>query len=298
MPFVLYFVSRKYVASVEPITSDEKSVYPNEKNLSPMKPIPSLSYPSPILQNADQNDVRMFNPDDNYSISIRRSSIRPSKHSQMEQSGIAYSPMMDKSGIPTIVYSDITNYNDNVTQSPIIASNNLKAPGMNQSNIVPSPVPSSQTAISKKSTNGLGISNPENTLSTPQISSAPGSPRSFMSKKEVGQSPKMGKLFKPMPTSPEITEAPSYSPNKSFHTSMLASALSFKSSVVVPEIETSHMTEEEVYHENNRFIAFHSRRGFNPFYLAIVSCAALSVSIAFMIVFDVTMLALGDNVLG
>ncbi|GAA5795570.1 hypothetical protein HPULCUR_000930 [Helicostylum pulchrum] len=320
LPFVLYFVSRKYVASVEPVTTEyEKSIYPSEKNLQVANT--TLAYPSPILQNADNNDVRMFNPDDNYSISIRRSSIRPSKHSQMEQSGIAYSPMMDKSGIPTIVYSDITSFNDPAhasNQSPIVpySPNNLKAPRQNQSHISASPAPSSsQTALSsRKSTNGLGIFDPVDTDSVKDTlsaapqgfnnSSAPGSPRSFISKKDSGQpptSPKQGKTFTPMPTSPEISEAPPYpnSPNKPFqhHTSMLASALSFKSSVVVPETDVPKLSEEEINHEKHRFIAFHSRRGFNPFYLAIVSCAALSISISFMIVFDVTMLALGDDVL-
>ncbi|KAI9272398.1 transmembrane amino acid transporter protein-domain-containing protein [Helicostylum pulchrum] len=290
-----------------------------EKNLQVANT--TLAYPSPILQNADNNDVRMFNPDDNYSISIRRSSIRPSKHSQMEQSGIAYSPMMDKSGIPTIVYSDITSFNDPAhasNQSPIVpySPNNLKAPRQNQSHISASPAPSSsQTALSsRKSTNGLGIFDPVDTDSVKDTlsaapqgfnnSSAPGSPRSFISKKDSGQpptSPKQGKTFTPMPTSPEISEAPPYpnSPNKPFqhHTSMLASALSFKSSVVVPETDVPKLSEEEINHEKHRFVAFHSRRGFNPFYLAIVSCAALSISISFMIVFDVTMLALGDDVL-
>lgn len=316
MPFVLYFVSRKYVASVEPVTTEyEKSIYPSEKNLHVANN--TLAYPSPILQNTDNNDVRMFNPDDNYSISIRRSSIRPSKHSQMEQSGIAYSPMMDKSGLPTIVYSDITSFNDanHANQSPIVpySPNNLKAPKQTQSHISVSPAPSSQTALSRKSTNGLGIFDPvdtdsvnKDTLSAPHgfNLSAPGSPRSFISKKDSGQatSPKQaGKTFTPMPTSPEISEAPHYpnSPNKPFqhHTSMLASALSFKSSIVVPETDVPKLSEAEIEHEKYRFIAFHSRPGFNPFYLAIVACAALSVSISFMIVYDVTMLALGDDVL-
>ncbi|KAI9345764.1 hypothetical protein BD770DRAFT_437063 [Pilaira anomala] len=308
LPFVLYFVSRKYVASVEPIVSDEKSLYPNEKNLSAIKsPAAHLStFPSAVLPNPDNNDVRMFNPDDNYSISIKRSSIRLSKHSQMEQSSILYSPMIDNKGIPTIVYSDITSFNEINNQSPG-SSHNLKTPER-------IPLPSSHITHSKKTTNGLGIFDPvseqksgiKEAVQDAHKLSDPGSPRSFMSNqsKKDQYTHKMGMSFLTMPTSPEITEAPPVPPNKSLrhNSSLLTSALSFKSSgVVAPEMEVSKMmmmTEEETYHENNRFIAFQPKRGFNPFYLAIVSCTALSVSIAFMIVFDVTMLALGDNVLG
>lgn len=308
LPFVLYFVSRKYVASVEPIVSDEKSLYPNEKNLSAIKsPSYYLStFPSAVLPNPDNNDVRMFNPDDNYSISIKRSSIRLSKHSQMEQSSMVYSPMVDNKGIPTIVYSDITSFNEINNQSPG-SPNNLKTPER-----IPLPS-SSQITHSKKKTNGLGIFDPVSEQKSGVNEAAqdahklsdPGSPRSFVSNKSKKDqyTHKMGMPFLTMPTSPEITEAPPASPNKSLrhNSSLITSALSFKSSGVAgaPEMEVSKMmTEEEAYHENNRFIAFQSRRGFNPFYLAIVSCTALSVSIAFMIVFDVTMLALGDNVLG
>lgn len=261
----------------------------------------------------------MFNPDDNYSISIRRSSIRPSKHSQME-SNIAYSPMMDKGGVPTIVYSDITSFNND----PITPySPNTLAPGQHQ--LQPSPAPSTLTANTRSSTNGLGISDPSsdngsakaplyssNVLSirsAMNTSSAPGSPRSFVSgtgrkeenAKHIQQSPNMGKLFTPMPKSPEISQAPSYpnSPSRPFqyHSSMLASAISFKSSVVAPEIDVPVVSEADMKHENERFIAFQSKPWLNPFYLAIAACAALSASLAFMIVFDLTMLGLGNDVL-
>ncbi|KAI8643852.1 hypothetical protein BD408DRAFT_451051 [Parasitella parasitica] len=59
----------------------------------------------PVLQNHDDNDVKMFIPDDNYSISNKRSSIKPSKYSQLEAA--ARSPTIDKPGLPTIVYSTI-----------------------------------------------------------------------------------------------------------------------------------------------------------------------------------------------
>lgn len=334
MPFVLYFVSRKYVASVEPViakTDDNiNSIYSNEKNLSAIQPQP-INFPSPVLQNPDNNDVRMFNPDDNYSISIRRSSIRPSKHSQMEHSIGGVSPTMDKSGIPTIVYSDITSFNnDNGNNSPIIPRSpnaGLRTPGMSQYQR-PSPSPSSYTSHTKSSANGLGISDPSTTESNDSKSpiytnnnnllapnsnnspsSAPGSPRSYLGRTgENGgvQSPTIGRLSTPVPRSPEISQVSSIpnSPARSFHpTSMLASALSFKSSMVVPDIhypeeDVPTISREELLHQQNRFIAFKPKSWFNPFYLAIVSCAALGLSITFMIIFDLTMLGLGHDVLG
>lgn len=342
MPFVLYFVSRKYVASVEPIMDekDQNSLYPNEKNLSAIQP-QSIVFPSPILQNPDNNDVRMFNPEDNYSISIRRSSIRPSKHSQIEQSIIAHSPLMDKNGLPIIVYSDIASINnqDLTSNSPIIprSPNTLLTPGQRQQRQV-SPSASSQTIRTGGSTNGLGISNPisegvENTnppmytnkenidanknsnFLSPgsNFSSAPGSPRQF-NNDEAGvrsprlhHSPNMGNVTASAPHSPDISQALNV-PNppvrtfqpQSHHSSMLASALSFKSPIVAPdtqsmEVENS-LTKEELEHERNRFIAFKPKSWFNPFYLAILSCAALSISILFMIVFDLTLLGLGKDV--
>lgn len=308
MPFVLYFVSRKYVASVEPIETDDKiSVYPDEKKVSAIHN-QALSFPSPILQNPDNNDVHMFNPDDNYSISIRRSSIRPSKHSQME-SNIAYSPMLDKGGVPTIIYSDITSFNND----PIIPSSpNALSPGKNHLQLSSSPSPSTLTSNTRKSSNGLGISDPSvdsNSVKTPvNASSVPGSPMSHVSAsdkkgenaKHNQRSPIMGKVFKPIPKSPEISQASPHlagAPRAFHHSSIFASAISFKNSVVSPEIDTSNLSEADTKHENERFIAFHPKPWLNPFYLAIGSCAALGISVSFMIVFDLTMLGLGNDVL-
>ncbi|KAI8054203.1 uncharacterized protein B0P05DRAFT_561361, partial [Gilbertella persicaria] len=163
LPFILYFVSRKYVASVEPAEDTEQPVAPPiEKQQMMMSQVP---VPPSVMQNPNDNDVRMFNPDDNYSISIRRSSIHPSRHSQVEQSIIAYSPAMEK--VPAIVYSDI--YDSNPS-SPIMP----KAP--------------SSPLSPHRSPNGLGISGPTNDshLAVPPALSTPGSPdlSSVSSKKE------------------------------------------------------------------------------------------------------------------
>ncbi|EIE78299.1 hypothetical protein RO3G_03003 [Rhizopus delemar RA 99-880] len=163
LPFILYFVSRKYEASVEPIIS-ESEVH-DTKMLSA---IPShLVSPSFALQHPGDNDVRMYNPEDNYSISIRRSSIKFSRTSQMENSIIVYSPNVDKAVVPTIVYSDITSMGDHKEvihanspdiNPPTYSPNMLKAPDQQ---IQPSSTPSSYTAHSSQtSRNGLGISHP------------------------------------------------------------------------------------------------------------------------------------------
>ncbi|OBZ82474.1 hypothetical protein A0J61_09477 [Choanephora cucurbitarum] len=277
LPFILYFVSRKYVASVEP-TESLKQPTLTEKQMMMQDQVPA---PSPILlQNPDNNDVRMFNPDDNCSISIRRSSIHHSRFSQMEQSVIAYSPAIDK--VPAIVY------NSNVDQSPVIPKQ-----------------PSSPLPHYHGPPNGLGISDPslvhESHLMVPSATlSAPGSP-------DVSNSKNQPPPFM-SPKSPEITQAPP-SPVRgsiSHHSSMLASVFSFKSPSMVAPLEQEkqeetksdeyEMTPEERQHELQRFVAFKPKRWLNPFYLAIVSCAILSLSLLFMIIYSLALLGMGVNI--
>lgn len=231
----------------------------------------------------------MFNPDDNYSISIRRSSIRPSKHSQMEVAASAYSPVLDKGGLPTIIYSS-----DFASSVP----GNVNDEGNN-----------------RLSVNGLGISHPPSDASTKLAfpSSLPASPN--LSKTEKNNSrtsapstPYLDKLSVPMnqssPRSPEITAASPQSPIRpinSHHSSMLASVFSFKSSAIAPNNNNDEDKKQELQEESaklDRFIAFEPKPWFNPFYLAIVACGALSISILFMIIYDLTMLGLGTDVFG
>ncbi|KAG1498697.1 hypothetical protein G6F46_005627 [Rhizopus delemar] len=323
LPFILYFVSRKYEASVEPIIS-ESEVH-DTKMLSA---IPShLVSPSFALQHPGDNDVRMYNPEDNYSISIRRSSIKFSRTSQMENSIIVYSPNVDKAVVPTIVYSDITSMGDHKEvihanspdiNPPTYSPNMLKAPDQQ---IQPSSTPSSYTAHSSQtSRNGLGISHPsyeEHKLGINKTS--PNASKVFLSgtdhihplqttKKDnttnthLIPSPRMNKHTAPL--SPEISQAtqPSSPSAKSYHHSpMLGSVFSFKSSVVVPEpvlvpIDEREKQEGEV--NMDRFIAFKHRKWFNPFYLALLACSALSVAIVFMIIYDLVLLGMGNDVFG
>ncbi|KAI8984130.1 transmembrane amino acid transporter protein-domain-containing protein [Mycotypha africana] len=366
LPFILYFVSRKYVASVEPIEDlndqatqledhlpqiNEKSPSINQQHHSPTFPH------SPVLMNPDNNDVRMFNPDDNYSISIRRSSIRPSYHSQMEQSIISqYSPNMNvyrndpKQKIPpTIVYnSEIAGIENGFTEQQLPNKSNLDSSIYpNSLNVPSSPrftatVGQQQQQPLQRSPNlaigsnngtmgGLGISGPATTANTTtplndqqqqqhnnnskfchtnslappnkHSSVAPGSPEISQAAAPVN-----------VKASPRMTSAITPANNNNV-SSMLASVFSFKSSVVSPIVVPPEgtntasvmadmsktegeliMTPEELQHEKDRFIAFHPKRWLNPFYLAIVCCSALSISILFMIIYDLTLAGMGYNV--
>ncbi|CEP14002.1 hypothetical protein [Parasitella parasitica] len=272
LPFILYFVSRKYIASVEPISQESDTHHSDKLSVAQQE---QITAPSPVLQNPDGNDVRMFNPDDNYSISIRRSSIRPSKYSQMEAAG--YSPLMDRTGLPTIVYSSDIN----------------------------SSIHAADEGNSRPLTNGLGISHPPSDTSTKLVllPSLPSSPKEKSSSRiSAPTTPFMRKLAIPMspasPHSPEISVAPTpqspIRPIYSHHSSMLASVFSFKSSAVAPNADETQKKPVQL----DRFIAFEPKSWFNPFYLAIVACAVLTLSILFMIIYDLTMLGLGIDVFG
>ncbi|RCH82450.1 hypothetical protein CU098_007908, partial [Rhizopus stolonifer] len=137
LPFILYFVSRKYEASVEPMAAPEPEY-------DVKSPIPIMS---PSIKHPDDNDVRMYDPDDHCSASIRRSSIKNSRISQMEGSVIVYSPNMD---VPTIVYSDLAAQDPPNENPPMYTPNGGLKPQRHSTN-------SSTTAHSP---NGLGISQP------------------------------------------------------------------------------------------------------------------------------------------
>lgn len=296
----------------------------DDQDLKSTSPIPPhLKSPSSAIKHPDDNDVRMYNPEDNYSISIRRSSIKHSRASHVENSVIVYSPNMDKSMVPAIIYSDVASIDDqkgsNILNSPgskpITHSPNghLKPLHPNQS----LSTPSSNTVISQSGAiNGLGISHPtyendrltKNTKeSSPQLprstlspTSAPNSPP-YMSPKykhKDGTSPNIDMLA--VPTTPEISHAstPGSPSIRSFRrSSMLTSALSFRSSVVAPEgTAVIHVEKKEDGENDDRFIAFKTTRWFNPFYLAIVVCTALTIAIVFMIIYDLVMLGRGDDV--
>ena len=62
--------------------------------------------------------------------------------------------------------------------------------------------------------------------------------------------------------------------------------------------EKMSVINEEEQVEVEHFMAFKSRPWWNPFYVAIVSCGLLVAAVVFMVIYDLTMLGLGNNVFG
>ncbi|CAO3651330.1 unnamed protein product [Cunninghamella blakesleeana] len=99
LPFILYFVSRRIMASVQQISKEEAPL--PSSPLPPLSPRPD-SYKTrhphrPTSEDIDkQNSVIMYNPEDDCAISIRRSSIaRSGIHSRLEhQSPLGHTPRM------------------------------------------------------------------------------------------------------------------------------------------------------------------------------------------------------------
>lgn len=311
LPFILYFVSRKYEASVEPVVPEidpHNARVTSTVNISPISPFIAIKSPN-------HNDVRMYNPEDNYSISITRSSIKFSRESQMENSIMVYSPKGDKASVPAIVYSGITSMEEKKDASlanspnihpPMYSPNNLKAPDQT---LRPSSTPSSYIHHSPRSpTNGLGISHPS--YEETDLGNSVNKTSSFLKKcvlpgaNLVNYSPKISQhnAHKPHAQfSPEISQAPhpaSPSEKSYHHSSMFASALSFKSSIIAPEPSPVLMDEYKKENDVIRFIAFKQRRWFNPFYLALFACTALGLAIVFMIIYDLVLLGTGNDVFG
>lgn len=277
-------------------------------NISPISPFIAIKSPN-------HNDVRMYNPEDNYSISITRSSIKFSRESQMENSIMVYSPKGDKASVPAIVYSGITSMEEKKDASlanspnihpPMYSPNNLKAPDQT---LHPSSTPSSYIHHSPRSpTNGLGISHPS--YEETDLGNSVNKTSSFLKKcvlpgaNLVNYSPKISQhnAHKPHAQfSPEISQAPhpaSPSEKSYHHSSMFASALSFKSSIIAPEPSPVLMDEYKKENDVIRFIAFKQRRWFNPFYLALFACTALGLAIVFMIIYDLVLLGTGNDVFG
>lgn len=306
LPFILYFVSRRYEASVE---------------LAPDTDIPSVNqikspvFEHPSIVSPDDNDVRMYNPEDNYSISIRRSSIMHSRISRMEHSVTSTpymntnqlsvpntphtngSPQVNSNGIPIITHSSVVadhNNNSSFLRVP-------NSPDVNALNI-PRGEKLSQS-LGSNPAKGLGISNsPSNTVSeklTPK-STAKETPNTSIGESNLNDSKYLGH-------SPDINKRDNkQSPEmKQVRSPIMASIISFQSSVAPAEsqqqkdIDTKVEMHENVEDSNPlRFIAFKTRKWLNPFYLALISCGALTISIIFMIIYDLTMLGLGNDVFG
>ncbi|KAI8329461.1 hypothetical protein BC941DRAFT_506723 [Chlamydoabsidia padenii] len=103
--------------------------------------------------------------------------------------------------------------------------------------------------------------------------------------------------------------------------SMIASYLSAKSSAIAPYDNATHDEkihiddDDQIKHIDNiemdqdeehdqeaesrgKFIAFKRRPWLNPFYLAVFSSGAMGIAIVFMIIYDITLLGMGNDVFG
>ncbi|KAI8886878.1 hypothetical protein K501DRAFT_330994 [Backusella circina FSU 941] len=297
---VAYFSNRRYEASVE--------LAPDTYN-PPINQIKSPIFDHPSIISPDDNDVRMYNPEDNYSISIRRSSIMHSRASRMEHSvtstpymntnqlSVPNTPQINSNGIPIITHSSVvTDHNNN--------SSFLRAPTSPDINALN--IPRGEKTSQNNGSNpakGLGISNtPSNTTSerlTPRSTAKDTANTSLagsnlIDSKYLAQSPDFNKRDNKQ--SPEM---------KQVRSPIMASIISFQSSVAPAEPQQQKDVDTKIeMHENvndsslHRFIAFKTRKYLNPFHLAILSCGALTLAIVFMIIYDLTMLGLGNDVFG
>ncbi|KAI8084453.1 transmembrane amino acid transporter protein-domain-containing protein [Halteromyces radiatus] len=391
LPFVLYFVSRRVVASVEPYNQQQEAAATSGLAL-PMSPKAASSIGGAVDEQTEEekkNSVVMYNPEDDCSISIRRSNIAPSnKLSRLEQqSHFSRSPkfplgsrVADQSVISHSMFSPPTSprYGANDPQAaaviPTIVCSEIEteqakdSPRIDTSRPPTSPTmlvttthvdsPRLSTASSAGNTGstlasakGLGItdsnSTPIGAASTTTtdavIVSSPTDTQQPQSKRLQPQSPKQrhpaGSLSpdmsRPAPSSPtqqsqqqqhrhhptstyqQTPHSPTQQGTNNPH-SMIASVLSVRSSVVTPyehgggdgqidekivdeTLKQDDDLEDEQTQEDmlrGKFIAFKKRKRFNPFYLAVLSSGVMGIAIVFMIIYDVTLLGLGNDVFG
>ncbi|KAI8143731.1 hypothetical protein BJV82DRAFT_609229 [Fennellomyces sp. T-0311] len=240
LPFILYFASRKYQASV---VNEEKEKVPEQPT-----------------------DVTMHYPEENRSISIRRSG-RTSRLSRIEAASPRSpynfrSPIAPKSPLgatPVIVLEDSVGPTSRIqvqNASSVPGSPNiLKVPPEN------SPRPSTTTIGSPE---GLGISTSRDHEETkqPERTSWISSHVSLKNKNNIH-----------VPTSPVI-----------------------QSSREDEKKDLSIVIEDEQEAETEHFLAFKPRRWLNPFYIAVVSSGLLGLSVVFMIIYDLAQLGMGNDI--
>lgn len=269
LPFILYFASRKYKASVvEEIT---------EKN--PQEP----------------DDVSMYFPEENKSISLRRTSnLYQSRLSRMEQSGITKSypgsplsfgrsprsPRSPRSDNPppAIVLRQDTQANIETLQVP--AASPQGSPNILRVPDSPRPRTSNEsrpTTTTLASAQGLGI--------TPKVEESPSSPPQADISPRIVKSPQSNRIASNLICS---------------NLSLRNNSAVAPSGIIVTDSDIKNeqaIIQEEHVEEQPHFMAFKPRPWLNPFYVAVVSSILLSVSVVFMIIYDLTMLGLGRDVL-
>ncbi|KAF7726855.1 hypothetical protein EC973_008362 [Apophysomyces ossiformis] len=278
VPFALYFVSRRYEASVEPPPSNPEKV--------------------------DADDIMMYNPEENRSISLRRepSRLRSNISSRLEQSRLSKKDTMDSKptqsprlDIPAIVFSsdvvdEPTGGGSPMTTTPTATTPTRLSPRLS---IVTGPF------TEHVSTKALGISGPAGSDTEHEMTEEV--VLSSLSCSSTVQ--KDDKTLSPPTSSPNMAKTPP-SPMSSRSSGIISSFLAPRSPSVVPSFTSAGLEEAkmgsflEVEEENfEPFAAFERRRWLNPFVLAIVSSILITIAVIFMIIYNVVMLALGTDLL-
>ncbi|KAG0164857.1 hypothetical protein DFQ28_009622 [Apophysomyces sp. BC1034] len=275
VPFALYFASRRYEASVEqPPANPEK---------------------------AEVDDVMMYNPEENRSISLRREpsrQMRSNLSSRLEQSRLSKRETMDsrpanspRLEIPAIVFSS------DVAGAAVRATN---SPG-------PSPDLSfgtgTGTFAENVSTKALGISGTSSSTEQQQPIES-GEKEDLRAALSCSTNHKDDKSLSPPPPSPNLCKTPP-SPLSTRSSGIISNILVPRSPSVAPsltsavfeDIKVASLFEQEEADSRSIFEAFTKRRWLNPFVLAIVSSILVTLAVIFMIIYNVVMLALGTDLL-
>ncbi|CDH54422.1 aaap amino acid permease [Lichtheimia corymbifera JMRC:FSU:9682] len=286
LPFILYFASRKYLASV---------VTPPEEKAGPPEP----------------TDVVMYHPEENRSVSIRRSEIayRTSRISRMEQSVLSKSPRF--SGTPRSPLSPRSprhHHGDFSPAPPIVFSDEQPPPSsLLQVPSAISPQNSPRMAGDNKQhgspimgiTDSPNLNVPGSPITSPKMNTANVSPNN-KALKTLATSPAQGLGITPSPTNNKEDEHKT--------SSWILSGLSLRnnsninhnnnnlSSVIEEESKVQEDDQMDDLLEGPGFHAFKPRRWLNPFYIAVVCSVCMGGSIIFMIIYDLTLLGMGTDV--
>lgn len=271
----------------------------------------------------------MYHPEENRSVSIRRSEIayRTSRISRMEQSVLSKSPRFsgtprsplsprspryqhhgDFSPAPPIVFSDEQQpppssllqvpSATSPQNSPRMAGDNNKQHGSPIMGVTDSPklnVPGSPIASPK-----MNMSPNNKALKVPPTCSQGDSSSNSNSNQTLAASPAQGLGI--TPSSPNNKE------DEQKTSSWILSGLSLRnnsninhnnnnlSSVIEEESKVQEDDQMDDLLEGPGFHAFKPRRWLNPFYIAVVCSVCMGGSIIFMIIYDLTLLGMGTDV--
>ena len=307
LPFILYFASRKYLASV---------VTPPEEKAGPPEP----------------TDVVMYHPEENRSVSIRRSEIayRTSRISRMEQSVLSKSPRFsgtprspgsmrsplsprsprhhhgELSPAPPIVFSDEPPSSLLQVPSAVSPQSSPRMNGDNKQQAHGSPI-MGVTDSPKLNVPGSPVTSPKMNNASPNNkalkvpATAQGdSASNSNSNQTLAASPAQGLGITPSTTNDTNKE------DEHKTSSWILSGLSLRNSNINHNNNLSSVIEEESkvkeddqmddLLEGPGFHAFKPRRWLNPFYIAVVCSVCMGGSIIFMIIYDLTLLGMGTDV--